>query len=120
VSGWFTAGNVDYNLPNVVPAGTIDPGDEGFNGWLFGFVFPDLFVEGAKGGVVFGQPIVTTDNDGVWDTRPFVVDVYYSFPVNEYITLTPAAYFVSNPNGGRPGDNDPTIGVGALRAVFTF
>jgi hypothetical protein len=120
LSGWFTAGNVDYNLPNVVPAGTVDPGEEDFNGFLFGFVFPDLFVEGAKGGIVFGQPIVTTDNDGVWDTRPFVVDVYYSFPVNEYITLTPAAYFVSNPNGGRPGDNDPTIGVGALRAVFTF
>jgi hypothetical protein len=120
VSGWFTAGNVNYNLPNVVPAGTVDPGEENFNGFLFGFVFPDLFVEGAKGGIVFGQPIVTTDNDGVWDTRPFVVDVYYSFPVNEYITLTPAAYFVSNPNGGRPGDNDPTIGVGALRAVFTF
>jgi hypothetical protein len=120
LSGWFTAGNVDYNLPNVVPAGTVDPGEEDFNGFLLGFVFPDLFVEGAKGGIVFGQPIVTTDNDGVWDTRPFVVDVYYSFPVNEYITLTPAAYFVSNPNGGRPGDNDPTIGVGALRAVFTF
>ncbi|MFS8901408.1 iron uptake porin [Synechococcus sp. H60.2] len=120
LSGWFTAGNVDYNLPNVVPAGTIDPGDEDFNGFLLGFAFPDLFIEGAKGGVVFGQPIVTTDNDGVWDTRPFIVDVYYSFPVNEYITLTPAAYFVSNPNGGRPGDNDPTIGVGALRAVFTF
>jgi hypothetical protein len=48
------------------------------------------------------------------------VDVYYSFPVNEYLTLTPAAYFVSNPNGALPGDNDPTIGVGALRAVFNF
>jgi hypothetical protein len=120
VSGWFTAGNVDYNLPNVVPAGTIDPGDEDFNGFLFGFAFPDLFIEGAQGGVVFGQPIVTTKNEGVWDTRPFIVDVYYSFPVNEYLTLTPAAYFVSNPNGALPGDNDPTIGVGALRAVFNF
>lgn len=120
LSGWFTAGNIDYNLPNVVPAGAIDPGDENFNGFLLGFAFPDLFIEGAQGGVVFGQPIVTTDNEGVWDTRPFVVDVYYSFPVNDYLTLTPAAYFVSNPNGARPGDNDPTIGVGALRAVFNF
>ncbi|MEN9221452.1 MAG: iron uptake porin, partial [Thermostichus sp. BF3_bins_97] len=120
LSGWFTTGNVDYNLPNVVPAGTIDPGDEDFNGWLFGFAFPDLFIEGAQGGVVFGQPIVTTKNDGVWDSRPFIVDVYYSFPVNDYLTLTPAAYFVSNPNGALPGDNDPTIGAGALRAVFSF
>ncbi|MCJ2544292.1 iron uptake porin [Thermostichus vulcanus] len=120
LSGWFTTGNIDYNLPNVVPAGTIDPGDEDFNGFLFGFAFPDLFIEGAQGGVVFGQPIVTTSNDGVWDSRPFIVDVYYSFPVNEYLTLTPAAYFVSNPNGALPGDNDPTIGVGALRAVFNF
>ncbi|MGY2802393.1 iron uptake porin [Thermostichus sp. MS-CIW-25] len=121
VSGWFTAGNVDYNLPNVVPAGTIDPGDEDFNGFLFGFAFPDLFIEGAQGGVVFGQPIVSTE-EGVFDSRPFIVDVYYSFPVNEYLTLTPAAYFVSNPNGGpsKSGDTDPTIGVGALRAVFTF
>lgn len=121
VSGWFTAGNVDYNLPNVVPAGTIDPGDEDFNGFLFGFAFPDLFIEGAQGGVVFGQPIVSTE-EGVFDSRPFIVDVYYSFPVNEYLTLTPAAYFVSNPNGGpsKSGDTDPTIGVGVLRAVFTF
>ncbi|MFT0797752.1 iron uptake porin [Synechococcus sp. R5-12] len=121
VSGWFTAGNVDYNLPNVVPAGTVDPGEEGFNGLLLGFVFPDLFIEGAQGGVVFGQPIVSTE-EGVFDSRPFIVDVYYSFPVNEYLTLTPAAYFVSNPNGGpsKSGDTDPTIGVGVLRAVFAF
>ncbi|MDX2271657.1 MAG: iron uptake porin [Cyanobacteriota bacterium] len=120
LSGWFTTGNIDYSLPNVIPAGTVDPGDEDFNGFLIGLAFPDLFIEGAQGGVVFGQPIVTTSNDGVWDTRPFIFDIYYSFPVNDYITLTPAAYFVSNPNGALPGDNDPTIGVGALRATFSF
>jgi hypothetical protein len=116
-SGWFTTGNIDYQLPNVIPAGTIDPGDEDFNGFLVGLAFPDLFVEGANAGVVIGQPIV--NDDAVVD-RPFMVDVYYSFPVNDYITLTPGAYFISNPNGGQAGDNDPTIGVGALRATFSF
>ncbi len=118
LSGWFASANVEYSLPKMVPAGTLDPGDETVTSFLVGFLFPDLFVEGAEGGVSFGQPPVNTD---VVDSTPFIFDVYYSFPVNQYVNIIPSAYFVSNPNGGGTGGaNDPTIGVGAIRAEFNF
>jgi len=100
------------------------------NGFLVGFNFPDLFMEGAQGGIVFSQ--LEGETIG---TRPSVLDVYYSFPVSDFITLTPGFYIVSNPLGGNltttfpnpgagpariPNANDPSIIVGALRATFSF
>jgi hypothetical protein len=115
-SGWVTFGNIEYQLPAVVPDGAIDPGSEDFSGWMAGFLFPDLFIEGGEGLVAFGQPIV---GDGI-NERPFILDLSYGFALNDYITLRPGAYFVFNPNGGPENDNDPTLGVGALQAIFEF
>ncbi|MGF1576925.1 MAG: iron uptake porin, partial [Cyanophyceae cyanobacterium] len=118
LSGWFASANTEYNLPKAIPAGTLEPGDETQTAFLVGFLFPDLFAEGAEGGVSFGQPPVNTD---AVESTPFIFDVYYSFPVNDYLNIIPSAYFVSNPNGGAVGGaNDPTIGVGAVRAEFNF
>lgn len=118
LSGWFSSANVDYKQPRFVAAGIGDPGDETVTSFLVGFLFPDLFVEGAEAGLSFGQPPVNTD---VVESNPFIFDVYYSFPVNDYLNIIPSAYFVSNPNGGSVGNaNDPTIGVGAVRAEFNF
>ncbi len=117
-SGWFSTANVGYELPDSIPFGTLDPGDEDVTAFLVGFLFPDLFLEGAEAGVSFGQPPVNTD---VVESNPFIFDVYYSFPINDYVNIIPSAYFVSNPNGGEVGGtNDPTIGVGAIRAEFNF
>ncbi len=116
-SGWVSFGNIEYELPDVVPAGLVDPGDEDINGWLAGFLFPDLLVEGAEGHILFGQPIVGTD---ATNERPFAIEVAYGFPLNDYLKITPGLYFVTNPNGAPLGDNDPTIGVGALRATFSY
>jgi len=102
------------------------------NGFLVGFAFPDLFLEGAQGGIVFTQP-----EDETVGTRTTVLDVYYSFPISRFITLTPGFYIVSNPLGGNftttfanpnpipnlpriANANDPSIIVGALRATFQF
>ncbi|NJL97334.1 MAG: iron uptake porin [Synechococcaceae cyanobacterium SM2_3_2] len=118
LSGWFASANVGYELPETIPAGTFDPGDEDVTSFLVGFLFPDLFLEGGEGGVSFGQPPVNTD---VVESNPFIFDVYYSIPVNDFLNIIPSAYFVSNPNGGGVnGANDPTIGVGAVRAEFNF
>ncbi|MEN9271452.1 MAG: iron uptake porin [Thermostichales cyanobacterium HHBFW_bins_127] len=104
------------------------------NGFLVGLAFPDLFIEGAQGGIVFTQPEDLTAGG----PRTNVLDVYYSFPISRFITLTPGFYIVSNPLRGsyttgfpypgvpNPGlisvanANDPSIIVGALRATFQF
>ncbi len=118
-SGWVTFGEVEYTSNNsnrAIPLNA-DLGSEDINGWLAGFLFPDLFLEGASGQVTFGQPIVGTD---FVDERPFVLDFAYGIPINDFLTLTPGAYFVFNPNGSPVNDNDPTIGVGALQARFSY
>lgn len=124
-SGWYSWLDIDYTLRPGAPAGSVDPGSEDGTAWLAGFLFPDLFLEGAEGGIVFGQ-LPFSDDSGLPD-QPFLLDLYYSFPVNDYITITPGAYFVFNPNGGsgiNPDGSvlvdDPTIGVGAIRAEFSF
>ncbi len=118
-SGWFSGANFDYNVPeNAGYVDTADAGEEDAITWLAGFLFPDLFIEGAEGGVVFGQSPYSDDAD---IDGPFFVDVYYTIPINDFLQIVPSAYFISNPNGGeRGGVNDPTIGVGAIRAEFNY
>ncbi len=119
--GYVSFANYNYQLPDNVPVGTPDPGEEDALHWLAGFVFPDLFIEGAEGGVQFGQLPYSTDSDAI--DAPFLVDVFYAIPINDFVRLVPSAYFISNPNGGDgaiAGQTDPTIGVGALQAQFTF
>ncbi|NJK62236.1 MAG: carbohydrate porin [Synechococcaceae cyanobacterium SM2_3_1] len=118
-SGWGSFGNLEYRIPDDVPEyiGSPDPGDEDFVAWLVGFVFPDLFLEGGEGGFTVGQ-LPSGDLDGA--DKPLIVDVYYSLPINDFLNIVPSAYFITNPNGNLEGDNDPTIGVGAIRAEFNY
>ncbi len=132
-SGWVTFGEVDYQYNGPIPDSLVgsDPGSENFTAWVAGFLFPDLFLEGGEGGVVVGQ--LTNSDDAFLSETPTILDLYYSFPVNDFITITPGAYFVFNPNGGSrllrtstgalTGEaliDDPTLSVGAVRAEFSF
>lgn len=128
-SGWYSFGTqTDREGPVGGPITKTTTTD--LNGFLVGFAFPDLFLEGAQGGIVFTQLEGPTSGN-----RPTVLDVYYSFPISKFITLTPGFYIVSNPLGGNftrtfanpnavppaiANANDPSIIVGALRATFQF
>ncbi len=114
-SGWISFGQVEYGLISA-PLGTVDPGDEDVNGWLVGLLFPDLLLQGSEGTIAFGQPIT---GDGV-DLPPYVLDINYIFPVNEFFKIRPGGYLVFNPNGSPFLDNDPTLGVGAIELIFDF
>jgi len=128
-SGWYSFGTQTARKgPVGGPITSTTTTD--LNGFLVGFAFPDLFLEGAQGGIVFTQLEGPTSGN-----RPTVLDVYYSFPISKFITLTPGFYIVSNPLGGNftrtfanpdavppaiANANDPSIIVGALRATFKF
>lgn len=118
-SGWFASSSHDYGSPVSIPGLGSNPGSETATSFLVGLLFPDLFIEGATGGFTVGQPAVS--DAGSHTSRPLIIDLYYSLPVNNNLKLVPSAYFVTNPNGGSVGGaNDPTIGVGAIRAEFSF
>lgn len=96
----------------------INPGSLGSNDlspqtWMFGFAFPDLFKEGALAAIAVGQPFIESK---VGDSTQTNLELFYSFPISDNITITPDIQFVFNPNN-TSGD---TIFVGTLRTVFTF
>ncbi|MEO1131994.1 MAG: iron uptake porin [Cyanobacteria bacterium J06639_1] len=100
-SGWYAAADVNVE-------GSTDDDIEDF---LIGFAFPDLFLEGANAGISFGQ----AESFAGAETGATVLDVYYSFPLADRITVTPGLYIYD------PGDaGDDTVTVGGVRTTFSF
>jgi hypothetical protein len=81
--------------------------------WMFGFAFPDLFKDGALAAIAIGQPFIESKVGNSTQTN---LELFYSFPVSDNITITPDIQFIFNPNN-TSGD---TIFVGTLRTVFSF
>ncbi|MEI6328078.1 MAG: iron uptake porin [Pseudanabaena sp. ELA645] len=81
--------------------------------WMFGLAFPDLFKEGATGGIAIGQPFIESKIGNATQTN---LEAYYSFPVSSNIKITPDVQFIFNPNN----TSGSTIFVGTLRTVFSF
>ncbi|MCS7226970.1 MAG: iron uptake porin [Gloeomargarita sp. SKYB31] len=106
------------------------------------FAFPDVFGRrGDLAGLIVGIPpyVVSSDwfgNDGATGTNvpdsrvaparrirlrdrdvPVHLEALYRFQVNKYLTVTPGAFVVFNPNGD--SRNDPIV-VYTIRTTFTF
>jgi hypothetical protein len=94
----FTPGDADNNLTT----------------WQLGFAFPDLFAPGNTLGIAAGQPVRATNKANGSETD---FELYYSFRLNDRITLTPDLQIISQP-GNVAGNS--TLVLGTLRAVFKF
>jgi hypothetical protein len=93
--------------------------------WPFGFSFPDLFAQGNIGSISVGQPPRSTRtsisgnyflpllNNGT-ETD---IEAYYSFRVNDRMTITPDLLFISQPGNI---NGNPSLFVGTVRAVYLF
>jgi hypothetical protein len=78
--------------------------------WQAGIAFPDLFIEGSQLGIYYADLFNTAAG-----VDPYMVEGYYSIPVNEFFTLTPALIYGDLGTGG----NDDNF-YGAIRATFSF
>ncbi|CAN1209449.1 SLH domain-containing protein [Tumidithrix helvetica PCC 7403] len=88
--------------------------------WAINFAFPDLFAEGNRGGILFGQPPKVTSNSFAGRTdvdTSYLLELQYGFRVSKNITITPAIFAVFNPNHN---NGNPTTWVGTIRTLFTF
>jgi Carbohydrate-selective porin, OprB family/S-layer homology domain len=97
-------------------------GDISANTYQIGFSLPDLFAPGNTLGVSYGQPIRvhagTQNGIGLTPSgRQNNIEVFYSFRLNDNITLTPDLQFISQPSNIA---SNPSITVGTLRMVFKF
>ncbi|WP_051188744.1 iron uptake porin [[Leptolyngbya] sp. PCC 7376] len=112
-SGFLTYTNGDV-------LGSRNAGD--YESWTYGLglAFPNLFKEGGLLGLFagaqpyvagFDSPTLTFRNDIV----PYHFEVFYRYPVNEFISITPGMIFYSAPNQIDAGAHILT-----LRTTFKF
>jgi len=134
LGGWVGYTTSDFRSGG----GTVDTWN-----WMSYLNFPDLLGPGNLGGLYFGQPpkitssnlptgrnipntFVTTtqkilagqlgDAGGQPDTA-YHLEAFYRWRVTDNISLTPGAIVIFNPGHN---SNNPTIGIGAVRATLTF
>ncbi|MBW4636597.1 MAG: iron uptake porin [Iphinoe sp. HA4291-MV1] len=89
-------------------------GDINPNYWMAGVAFPDLFTSGALAGVAVGQPFIEGDVGNATQTN---MEVFYTYPVNDNIHVTPLIQVVTNPGNQ---ESNGTIVTGTLRTTFSF
>jgi hypothetical protein len=88
--------------------------------WSVNLAFPDLFAEGNRGGIIFGQPPKVTSNSDATRVDPdtsYLLELQYNIRISKYITITPGIIAVFNPNQNA---NNPTTYVGVIKTLFAF
>ncbi|MGB8702275.1 MAG: iron uptake porin [Thermosynechococcaceae cyanobacterium] len=99
-----------------------------YTSFMGGIHFSDVFAPGNTAALIFGQPLyaestggnarIAANVPGVFKfARPFHVEAYYRFKVNDNISVTPGVFAVLNPESN--SENDTAV-IGVLRASFTF
>ncbi|HAA31440.1 MAG TPA: S-layer protein [Cyanobacteria bacterium UBA8553] len=89
-------------------------GDVNPDYWMAGIAFPDLFKQGALGGLAAGQPFIEAEIGNATQTN---FEAFYNFPVNDNIRITPTVQVITN---AANQDENGTIITGTLRTVFSF
>ena len=70
------------------------------DGWMFGFGWDDVVVDGNKAGVAIGSRLSVTNMGGTGnktDGDPFSWEAYYTFKVNDNVSITPAVFANEDP-----------------------
>jgi Carbohydrate-selective porin, OprB family/S-layer homology domain len=131
IGGW-----IGYAKARVLGVSTLGVptgrgGDVGVLNYAVTLAFPDLLKTGNLGGIIVGmQPKVTSTSNAVVaeaiglpnsrrqdrDTG-FHVEAFYSFRVNDNITITPGVFWLTAPNHD---SRNPDAIVGVVRTSFTF
>jgi hypothetical protein len=99
-----------------------------YTSFMGGIYFNDVFVPGNTAALIFGQPLYAESTGGAATiapnipgffrfARPFYLEAYYRFEVNDNISITPGVFAVFNPASN--SENNTAI-VGVLRASFSF
>ncbi|ELS34309.1 iron uptake porin [Pseudanabaena biceps] len=100
-------------------------GSTTFTSWATALSFKDVFNEGDLAAIIFGQPLYKNSVSGTAtkgviaanDATPYHLEALYRFRVTKNISITPAVYFVFNPNSDK---TNGTATVGIIRTTFTF
>jgi len=78
------------------------------NGWMVGLGWDDVVVDGNKAGVAFGSRVSVSEvgSGGTnTDGDPFSWEAYYTFQVNDNVSVTPVVFGNEDP-GSKTNDNN--------------
>ncbi len=69
--------------------------------WSVGLQWSDVFAKGNQAGMAVGQPVFVTSlrNGQTPQDSSFAWEWWYKFQVTDNISVTPALFYLSNPNG---------------------
>ena len=104
--------------------------------WMVGLTWNDVFMEGNALGAAVGQPqfVTEVDNNGGDDfvaDGNYAMELWYKFQVTDNISVTPAIYYLSRPEGdvtdggnrafgGNRGNDTFNNFGGLLKTTFKF
>jgi hypothetical protein len=96
-AGW---GYSSYDAANTSTLVGSVSGITAAQNWYVGLQWADAFVKGNSLGMAVGQPtFVTAANNGTPQDGNYAWEWWYKFQVTDHISVTPAIFYLSNPQG---------------------
>ena len=89
--------------------------------WYVGLQWADAFVKGNSLGMAVGQPtFVTATNSGTPQDGNYAWEWWYKFQVTDHISVTPAIFYLSNPQGAVGFANAQAEGLSTTNPLTNF
>tara|TARA_B100001029_G_C15054617_1_gene453377 strand:- start:1390 stop:2697 length:1308 start_codon:yes stop_codon:yes gene_type:complete len=104
--------SVGYDISTIENDSTLAADQNETDSWFVGLNWSDIFRADDKVGIAFGQPQTREDET----VEPFAWEAYYSFKVNDSVTVTPAVFGGSDRKGTANEDMTGAI----LETTFKF
>ncbi len=104
--------SVGYDLSTIDNDATLSANEDETDAWFIGLNWTDMFQADDKVGIAFGQPQTRADET----VDPLAWEAYYSFKVNDSMTVTPAIFGGSDRKGTANEDMTGAI----IETTFKF
>ncbi|MFZ0406679.1 MAG: iron uptake porin [Cyanobium sp.] len=123
-SGWFPSisagwGYNAYGYGQAVPSGSLQTSQS----WSVGLQWLNAFAEANTLGLAFGQPVFATGLTGAQTPRDgnYAFELWYKIQATDHITVTPALFYLSRPEGQftPSGQSFNNLG-GLIKTTFKF
>jgi len=99
-AGWGYSSYDAANTTAAITGSTVLNGITAAQNWYVGLQWADAFVKGNSLGMAVGQPtFVTAMNSGTPQDGNYAWEWWYKFQVTDHIAVTPAIFYLSNPQG---------------------
>ena len=118
--GWWRHNDSGTAVPSIslgYDTSSVDGQDQDTDAYFVGLTWQDAFTPDDRIGFAFGQPQTRDDET----TDPLSWEVYYSYKMNDAVTITPAIFGAQDRNG-RTNDADKAEDVlgAVIETTFKF